>query len=68
MTRVQGALSVSGVVGRSFFRVSFQEHTITVELRSPEKPVVLVVWADPEPYDVALIQHAESAIVDADAH
>ena len=38
------------------------------DLNSPEKPVVFVVRANPEPYDVASFQNAEGSIVDTHSH
>jgi len=37
-------------------------------LRTPEKPVVLMVMTDPEPHDVASVKNPQSAIVDAHTH
>ena len=37
-------------------------------LTASEQSVVLLVWADPEPDDVILFHHAESAVSGTDAH
>ncbi len=37
-------------------------------LYSLDQLVVLVVWTDPEPYDVAFVQYAEGAVADAHTH
>ena len=52
--------------GASFVYIEFRHNCFLAQnkkLYLPEKPVVFVVGPNPEPYDVTVIQHSESAVI-----